>query len=230
MNARPWSGTPDRGRERQNRLGAAGVPLPVRGLEGPEVTTATDRQVVQRLWGECTVVRIDLGHTDRFVRAGGALSREAGGGRVVRYASVTRWAAPAPTATTLASWRSDRWWRRWCASSCGRDHEHRCPGSNDRGLCGARHRQRGWPAIPLLLLARANPRALGHRPAAPPEREHEVLQLVVRGMSNDQIATELNISRFTVKNHVSSILAKFDVNSRTEAIRVAIQEKIVLLD
>jgi NarL family two-component system response regulator LiaR len=58
-------------------------------------------------------------------------------------------------------------------------------------------------------------------------REHEVLALLVKGMSNPEIAEHLVISRATVKVHISSILSKLGVASRTEAISVAIQNKLV---
>jgi two-component system, NarL family, response regulator LiaR len=50
------------------------------------------------------------------------------------------------------------------------------------------------------------------------ERELEVMNLMVKGLPNTQIAEQLNISVFTVKNHVSSILSKLGVSSRTEAV------------
>jgi two-component system, NarL family, response regulator LiaR len=50
------------------------------------------------------------------------------------------------------------------------------------------------------------------------ERELEVMNLMVKGLPNNQIAEQLNISVFTVKNHVSSILSKLGVSSRTEAV------------
>ena len=63
------------------------------------------------------------------------------------------------------------------------------------------------------------------RPASPgydlTEREREVLALMVRGYSNRKIADELVISASTVKNHVSSILAKLAVSSRSEAVGLA---------
>ena len=62
------------------------------------------------------------------------------------------------------------------------------------------------------------------------DREYDVLQLVVRGLSNDQIANELHISKFTVKNHVSSLLAKLNVSSRSAAIHLALCEELVPLD
>jgi DNA-binding NarL/FixJ family response regulator len=49
------------------------------------------------------------------------------------------------------------------------------------------------------------------------EREAEVLRLVARGASNKEIASELVIAEGTVKNHLTSILAKLEVTDRTEA-------------
>jgi NarL family two-component system response regulator LiaR len=54
------------------------------------------------------------------------------------------------------------------------------------------------------------------------EREREVLNLVVQGQSNQQIAETLVISLATVKAHISSILSKLQVSSRAEAIAYAI--------
>ena len=61
------------------------------------------------------------------------------------------------------------------------------------------------------------------------EREMEVLNLVVQGQSNQQIAESLVISVATVKAHVSSILSKLQVSSRAEAIAYAIKHKLVTL-
>jgi len=58
-------------------------------------------------------------------------------------------------------------------------------------------------------------------------REQEVLALLVKGMSNPEIADRLFISRATVKVHISSILSKLGVASRGEAISLAIQNKLV---
>ena len=48
------------------------------------------------------------------------------------------------------------------------------------------------------------------------EREREVLMLIAEGMGNQQIATKLGIGEKTVKTHVSNILAKLDLNDRTQ--------------
>ena len=58
------------------------------------------------------------------------------------------------------------------------------------------------------------------------EREREVLNLVVQGQSNQQIAEALVISIATAKAHISHILAKLGVSSRAEAIAYAIKRKI----
>ena len=58
------------------------------------------------------------------------------------------------------------------------------------------------------------------------EREVGVLRLVARGMSNHEIAAELVVSEATVRTHVSSILAKLHVASRTQAALYALQEGI----
>jgi len=58
-------------------------------------------------------------------------------------------------------------------------------------------------------------------------REDEVLLLMTDGLSNVDIAERLVVSRSTVKFHVSSILSKLGVSSRTEAVAMALQQKIV---
>jgi NarL family two-component system response regulator LiaR len=58
-------------------------------------------------------------------------------------------------------------------------------------------------------------------------RELEILKLMVHGDSNPDIAEKLFVSRSTVKFHVSNILMKLGTATRTEAVAVAVQRKLV---
>jgi two-component system, NarL family, response regulator LiaR len=58
-------------------------------------------------------------------------------------------------------------------------------------------------------------------------REREVLALIVRGMTNPQIAARLVVSRATAKAHVSNVLSKLGVANRAEAVGVALAHKLV---
>jgi NarL family two-component system response regulator LiaR len=77
-------------------------------------------------------------------------------------------------------------------------------------------------------LAKANERAAIQEPLT--VREQQVLKLLARGMSNQQISLELVISEATVRNHVSSILSKLELESRTQAALYALREGLVSLD
>ncbi|WP_345346670.1 response regulator transcription factor [Candidatus Villigracilis affinis] len=59
------------------------------------------------------------------------------------------------------------------------------------------------------------------------EREREVLILMIEGLNNTQIAGRLTVSPSTIKSHVSNILSKLGVASRTEAVTLALRNKIV---
>jgi two-component system, NarL family, response regulator LiaR len=59
------------------------------------------------------------------------------------------------------------------------------------------------------------------------DREREVLTLMVEGLNNKQIAEKLVISVSTSKFHVSSILSKLTVTSRTEAVALALKNNLV---
>ena len=59
------------------------------------------------------------------------------------------------------------------------------------------------------------------------EREREVLSLIVEGLNNTQIAEKLTVSPSTIKSHVSSILSKLGVTTRTEAVTLAFRHKLV---
>jgi two-component system, NarL family, response regulator LiaR len=59
------------------------------------------------------------------------------------------------------------------------------------------------------------------------EREQAILKLMIQGLTNQEIADRVFLSRATVKVHVSTILSKLDVQNRVEAVRLALQESLV---
>ena len=61
-------------------------------------------------------------------------------------------------------------------------------------------------------------------------RETEILRLVARGLANRDIAEQLSVSEVTVKTHVSSVLSKLGLQSRTQAALFALKEGLVGLD
>jgi two-component system NarL family response regulator len=60
-------------------------------------------------------------------------------------------------------------------------------------------------------------------------REHQVLELVAKGRSNKEIATDLEITEATVKGHLTNILSKLNVTDRTQAVIAALRRGIVHL-
>jgi two-component system, NarL family, response regulator LiaR len=89
------------------------------------------------------------------------------------------------------------------------------------------------PAIARMVLQEL------HRPAAPKqspttdplsERELDVLGLIARGMSNQDIAGALVVGEATVRSHVSSILRKLQLASRTQAALYAVRKGLVAPD
>jgi NarL family two-component system response regulator LiaR len=59
------------------------------------------------------------------------------------------------------------------------------------------------------------------------ERERQVHKLLVQALSNEEIAEQLVISPFTVKNHVSACISKLGANNRTQAAMIAIQNGLI---
>ena len=89
------------------------------------------------------------------------------------------------------------------------------------------------PAIARMVLQEL------HRPAAAKQpqtsdplsdRELDVLRLIARGMSNQDIADTLVVGEATVRSHVSSILRKLQLASRTQAALYALREGLAALD
>jgi DNA-binding NarL/FixJ family response regulator len=94
----------------------------------------------------------------------------------------------------------------------------------------ARAAGRGEAVIAPSLLARLLPR-LRRTAAAPPttltEREQQVLELLVEGLSSQAIADRLFLSMNTVRNHVQNILVKLGAHSRLEAVATAVKTGLV---
>lgn len=81
------------------------------------------------------------------------------------------------------------------------------------------------PAVAARLVAGVG--GGGPEPLTP--RELEVLNLVGRGQSNDQIAAGLGIAPRTVKVHVQNILGKLGAANRTEAVAIAVRQRLISL-
>lgn len=79
-------------------------------------------------------------------------------------------------------------------------------------------------ATRALISATTRPPSVGHDLS---DRENEVLGLMAKGLSNREIGKLLYISSSTVKNHVSSILSKFGASTRTQAVAMAVEHKLV---
>jgi DNA-binding NarL/FixJ family response regulator len=78
----------------------------------------------------------------------------------------------------------------------------------------------------VVSMPRGSLERMDHGPmGALSERETEVLVHVARGLSNLQIATEMNLAEATVKRHLANIYQKVGVGSRSEATRLALQEQ-----
>jgi DNA-binding NarL/FixJ family response regulator len=58
-------------------------------------------------------------------------------------------------------------------------------------------------------------------------REHQILQMLSKGLTNKDIGRILGISENTARNHVNSILEKLEVSDRTEAVTTAIQQGLI---
>jgi DNA-binding NarL/FixJ family response regulator len=89
------------------------------------------------------------------------------------------------------------------------------------------------PSIARRLLARFRPQdspVNGSEAVHLTERETEVLQMVSRGLSNNEIASLLGMSFHTVASHVKHIYRKLAVGSRSEAVFEAVSQGIIRLN
>jgi DNA-binding NarL/FixJ family response regulator len=84
----------------------------------------------------------------------------------------------------------------------------------------------GQPWIPKEIAKRLASRKLFEELTP---REVQVLQLLVKGLANKQIADMLTITEHTVKDHLKSVFGKLQVEDRTEAVTAAIQRGIIHL-
>jgi DNA-binding NarL/FixJ family response regulator len=60
-------------------------------------------------------------------------------------------------------------------------------------------------------------------------REKEILELVAKGFTNKEIASALQLSQFTVRNHINSLTSKLQVSDRTEAAFFAVQTGLIIV-
>ena len=94
-------------------------------------------------------------------------------------------------------------------------------------LAAIRSVAKGEKYLPPVLASRMAERLTR---SALTNREHGVLELIVEGHSNKEIAAKLGLAEITIKQHVSTILDKLDVQDRTQAATAAIQRGIVHLE
>lgn len=105
----------------------------------------------------------------------------------------------------------------------------------DELVTAIRQVHRGEPSLEPSI-ARKMLTELSHPPKAPltPEpltgRELDVLRLVAQGMNNKEIASQLAITEMTVRTHVSNVLGKLHLASRTQAALFALREGIASLE
>jgi NarL family two-component system response regulator LiaR len=94
------------------------------------------------------------------------------------------------------------------------------------------HRGESWlhPAVARKVLSELAHPGQPSSPEPLTDRETEVLRLVAEGLSNREIAERLVLSEATVRTHVSSLLSKLHLASRTQAALYALREGLATLD
>jgi len=107
--------------------------------------------------------------------------------------------------------------------------------SPDELIQAIRDAYEGKPTLPADIAIRLI-REINKPPDLPPtenpltERELEVLRLIARGLTNQEIADKLVLSERTVRTHVSNILEKLNLANRTQAALYALREGYTTLD
>jgi DNA-binding NarL/FixJ family response regulator len=96
----------------------------------------------------------------------------------------------------------------------------------DRLLEAIRTVHRGEQYIPPQIAARVGERLIAH--LSP--RETEVLQLLAKGLSNKEIASQLGLVVGTVKIHVANVFSKLGVSDRTQALVTAVKRGIISIE
>lgn len=84
--------------------------------------------------------------------------------------------------------------------------------------------------LPLLVQRAGAPGAGPRDVAVLTPRELDVLQLLADGVTTVEIATCLNLSAHTIRNHVSHLLGKLEARSRLEAVRMGVDRGLIRLD
>ncbi|HZS00738.1 MAG TPA: response regulator transcription factor [Chloroflexota bacterium] len=102
--------------------------------------------------------------------------------------------------------------------------------SLDELLRGVRAVMEGRAALEPAVAARLLDRMADPQGSELSDREREVLRLLVAGASNKGVAQQLHLSENTVKAHISHIFNKLGVQSRAEAVAVALQRGLIPLD
>jgi DNA-binding CsgD family transcriptional regulator/tetratricopeptide (TPR) repeat protein len=139
----------------------------------------------------------------------------------------------AVTAADASGYASRRTYARWRSAECLLERSARERADavlrEAAGIAASIEHQPLTRQIEALARRARMSIATTHRPASPPDqfgitpRENEVLRLLADGLTNKQIAATLYISEKTAEHHVSRILAKLGVNTRTAAGSVAHQ-------